>query len=58
MTTGPLNGKFMPPHAGPNLLIDAARAQVEALSLVVFAKAAEPIPGPLRVRWLREHYPT
>lgn len=58
MTHGLIVGKFMPPHAGHQSLIDTARAQVEALSLVVFSKTAEPIPGPLRVRWLRELYPS
>jgi NadR type nicotinamide-nucleotide adenylyltransferase len=58
MSTGLIIGKFLPPHAGHQCLIDTARMQVSALSVIVFSKAAEPIPGSLRAAWLRELYPT
>ena len=57
MTTGLIIGKFMPPHAGHQFLIDEALQRVDRLDLVVFTKSAEPIPGPLRAAWLRELYP-
>lgn len=51
---GLIIGKFMPPHAGHQYLIDYARARVEHLTIILFSKSAEPIPGDLRVQWLRE----
>ncbi len=57
MTTGLVIGKFMPVHAGHVALIDAARAQVDTLALILFSKSTEPIPGALREAWLRELYP-
>ena len=57
MTTGLIIGKFMPPHAGHQYLIDGAREQVSRLHLGLFSKSAEPIPGDLRAAWLRELYP-
>ena len=47
----------MPPHIGHLYLIDVARRQVDQLSVVIFTKACEPIPGTLRVGWLRELVP-
>jgi NadR type nicotinamide-nucleotide adenylyltransferase len=47
----------MPPHAGHLYLVEIARAQVERLTLILFSKAAEPIPGDLRLAWLRELFP-
>lgn len=57
MTTGLVIGKFLPPHAGHAHLIGVAAAGVERLSVVLFSKAGEPIPGALRERWLRELFP-
>src|SRR5690242_874886 len=57
MTTGLIIGKFMPPHAGHQALIDFARPQVDALTIILFSKPSEPIPGALRLSWLRELYP-
>ncbi|MBI5031020.1 MAG: AAA family ATPase [Chloroflexi bacterium] len=51
---GLIIGKFMPPHAGHQYLIDYARARVEHLTIIIFTKSHEPIPGHLRVEWLRE----
>jgi NadR type nicotinamide-nucleotide adenylyltransferase len=58
MSTGLIIGKFLPPHAGHQYLIETARRQVETLTVIVFSKAAEPIPGALRAAWLRGLYPT
>jgi HTH-type transcriptional regulator, transcriptional repressor of NAD biosynthesis genes len=55
---GLIIGKFMPPHAGHIALIDEARGHVDELTLIVFSKPAEPIPGALRAGWLRALYPT
>lgn len=54
---GLILGKFMPPHAGHCHLVAQARAQVERLTLILFTKSAEPIPGDLREGWLRELFP-
>lgn len=51
-------GKFLPPHAGHVYLIDVARRCVDDLTVVAGTLAREPIPGELRVRWLRELFPT
>jgi len=58
MTTGLIIGKFMPVHTGHLALIDAARAQVDTLTLILFSKPDEPIPGAVRLGWLRALYPT
>ena len=50
-------GKFMPPHLGHAYLVRRAQAQVEHLTVVIFTKLAEPIPGALRVDWLKEMCP-
>jgi len=50
-------GKFMPPHTGHLWLCAAAAAQVDALHVILFSKAREPIPGALRLGWLRELLP-
>ena len=55
--TGLIIGKFMPPHAGHQYLVEIALAQVERLTLILFSKTAEPIPGGLRLAWLRELFP-
>ncbi len=46
-------GKFLPPHLGHCYLIEEAARQCERLTVVVGSLAAEPIPGDLRVDWLR-----
>lgn len=56
MTTGLIIGKFMPPHAGHQFLIDYACQRVTHLDLVLFTKTVEPIPGHWRAAWLRELY--
>lgn len=56
--TGLIIGKFMPVHAGHMALIAAAQAQVDRLTLILFSKPSEPIPGAVRLGWLRALYPT
>ena len=54
---GLIVGKFYPPHRGHKYLIDAGRAQVHQLSVIVCQKPNEQPPGELRAAWLREIYP-
>jgi len=57
MSAGLVIGKFMPTHAGHLFLFAVAQAQVDELHIVLFSKAHEPIPGHLRLAWLRELLP-
>lgn len=50
-------GKFMPPHRGHQYLLEFAQAYVDELYVVVGTLAAEPIPGELRFRWMKELMP-
>lgn len=50
-------GKFLPPHLGHCFLIEEAARRSERLTVVVGSLAAEPIPGELRVEWLRRIFP-
>ena len=54
---GLIIGKFIPPHAGHLRLCAVAAAQVDALHVILFSKPHEPIPGALRLAWLRELLP-
>jgi len=54
---GLILGKFYPPHAGHLHLIDAARAKVDRLTVLVGSLKRETIPGERRVEWLRELRP-
>ena len=54
---GVIIGKFMPPHAGHQYLIETARAQVENLTVLVCSLENEPIPGHLRFEWVKELFP-
>lgn len=54
---GLIVGKFYPPHRGHKHLIDAARSQVDELSVIVCRKPYEQPPGELRAAWLREIHP-
>lgn len=47
-------GKFYPPHVGHHLLIRAAAAASERVTVLVLAHPVESIPLEDRVRWLRE----
>jgi NadR type nicotinamide-nucleotide adenylyltransferase len=57
VTTGLVIGKFLPPHRGHLHLIATAAAAVDRLTVLLFSKAAEPIPGELRAAWMRELCP-
>lgn len=56
-TTGLVLGKFLPPHAGHLHLLAEARSRVDRLAVVVGTIPREPIPGALRVEWMRELCP-
>lgn len=47
-------GKFMPLHQGHLALLDFARSRCRRLVVLVGARPGEPIPGPLRLEWVRE----
>ena len=57
MTRGFLLGKFMPLHAGHQLLIETARAMVDELTILVCWLPDDPILGATRVQWVRSLYP-
>jgi NadR type nicotinamide-nucleotide adenylyltransferase len=54
---GAVIGKFLPFHTGHRHLIETALARVDRLTVIVVARATEPIPGELRARWIREALP-
>jgi HTH-type transcriptional regulator, transcriptional repressor of NAD biosynthesis genes len=54
---GFLLGKFMPPHAGHLALIEAASHLVDQLTILVCHLPDDPIPGALRVDWIRAMFP-
>ena len=54
---GFLIGKFLPPHAGHLRMFEQALTQVQALTVMIFHKQSEPIPGKLRMKWLRQLCP-
>jgi HTH-type transcriptional repressor of NAD biosynthesis genes len=51
---GLVMGKFYPPHAGHRLLVHAAAAACERVTVLVLAHPAESIPLEDRVAWLRK----
>ena len=57
MTHGFVLGKFMPPHAGHVLLCETARRLVDRLTILVCWLPDDPVPGPLRLAWMRELFP-
>lgn len=57
MSNGFLLGKFMPPHGGHILLAETAQALVDRLTILVCSLPDDPIPGALRLRWMRELFP-
>jgi HTH-type transcriptional regulator, transcriptional repressor of NAD biosynthesis genes len=54
---GFLLGKFMPPHAGHVTLIQSARALVDELTVLLCSLPDDPIPGEMRLEWLRSMFP-
>ncbi|HTU09762.1 MAG TPA: AAA family ATPase [Allosphingosinicella sp.] len=57
MTRGFVLGKFMPPHAGHVHLCETARALVDQLTILVCWLPDDPIPGPLRLQWMKALFP-
>lgn len=57
MKRGFILGKFMPPHAGHVTLIQSARALVDELTVLVCSLPDDPIPGELRIEWMRRMFP-
>lgn len=55
---GAVLGKFLPPHRGHQYLVDFARHYADDLTVVVGSLAREPIPGEVRVAWMRELFPS
>lgn len=53
---GMMIGKYYPPHAGHHLLIRAAAATCERVTVVVMAADVESIPLAARLSWLREAF--
>jgi HTH-type transcriptional repressor of NAD biosynthesis genes len=51
---GLILGKFYPPHAGHHLLVRAAAAVCDRVSVLVLASQVESIPLERRVSWMRE----
>lgn len=51
-------GKFMPPHAGHLYLCDFGRAYVDQLTILVCSLPDDPIPGALRLAWMKELCPS
>ncbi len=50
-------GKFYPPHQGHHLVIDAALAQADEVSVLLCVRPGDLIDGGLRAQWLREMHP-
>lgn len=57
MTNGFVLGKFMPPHAGHVHLCETARRLVDRLTILVCWLPDDPVPGPLRLQWMKELFP-
>ena len=57
MKRGFVLGKFMPPHAGHMLLCETAARLVDELTILVGWLPDDPIPGPLRLKWMQELFP-
>jgi NadR type nicotinamide-nucleotide adenylyltransferase len=55
---GLILGKFMPPHAGHQFLVQFAQNFVDRLTVLVCSLDREPIPGALRFAWMQELFPT
>ena len=54
---GVVIGKFLPPHGGHHHLIEVAIGGSDRVVVIVCVKPSDPIPGELRVAWLREAHP-
>jgi len=58
MKRGFILGKFMPPHAGHVTLIEAARAMVDELTVLLCSRPGDAIPGPERLEWMKKRFPS
>jgi NadR type nicotinamide-nucleotide adenylyltransferase len=59
MKTGLTLGKYAPLHAGHQLVIETAMAEMDAVNVVIYdAPDTTEIPLELRARWLRTLYPS
>ncbi|WPU98251.1 adenylyltransferase/cytidyltransferase family protein [Mucilaginibacter sp. cycad4] len=56
MKRGLVIGKFLPLHIGHMALIDYALAHCDELEVVIGASDDEPIPGEVRLEWLKQTY--
>lgn len=54
---GFLLGKFMPPHAGHVFLCRAAQELCDELTILVCSLEGDPIPGAVRLAWMKEMFP-
>ena len=50
-------GKFMPVHNGHVYLIEMAEAKAEQLTIILFSEPTDPLPGALRLTWLKTLFP-
>lgn len=57
MRHGFVLGKFMPPHAGHVHLCETARQLVDRLTILVCWLPDDPVPGPLRLQWMKQLFP-
>ena len=57
MSHGIVVGRFCPPHAGHDLVIEAALSACERVTVVLLGRSDEPIPVALRHAWLEELHP-
>jgi HTH-type transcriptional regulator, transcriptional repressor of NAD biosynthesis genes len=57
VTRGFILGKFMPPHAGHMTLCEAAQRMVDQLTILVCWLPGDPVPGALRLEWMRSLFP-
>lgn len=57
LSVGLVIGKFLPPHRGHGLLLDAARERCDEVVAIVCDAAWHVLDGSLRARWLAESFP-
>ena len=50
-------GKFLPFHIGHRELIEHALSRCEIVTVIVFSRDAEPIPGDVRKKWIETECP-
>lgn len=57
MLRGLVLGKFLPYHAGHAYLIRTARAEADAVTVLICSRERDPIPGATRFAWVAESHP-